>query len=120
MYFSGITEAYDYQTTEGWWVIYATYPSREFIEWMMDFPFDIWCSTVEHAEINDKQYDWDVTILIKDPAAYLHFRTRWHTEQEYMICRDDHNRHSAEYFFQDCMPNGWQMYDDIPIPKFTA
>ena len=69
MYFSGITEAYDYQTPEGWWVIYVTFPDEIFRVWLEDFPYDCCVS-----EVSDKiKYDWDFTILIKDPVAYLHF-----------------------------------------------
>lgn len=124
MYFSGIKEAYDYQTVEGWWVIMVTYPEPCFAEWMKDFKYDIWCSTVSDYAFTQsprkQNSDWDYTILIKDPAAYLHFRSRWFSEAEYMICRNSHDLYTAEHHFLECMPDGWKFHDDIPQFEFQS
>src|SRR3990170_7857501 len=103
MYFSGITEAYDYQTPEGWWVIYVTFPDEIFRVWLEDFPYDCCVS-----EVSDKiKYDWDFTILIKDPVAYLHFKSRWQTDYEYTVCRGEHDTLSAYSLFKQSMPDTW-------------
>ena len=90
---------------------------------MEDFPYDCWCSTVELGKdglAKDKRRDWDYIILIKNPAAYLHFRSTWQTDYEYMVCHEPHNINSAQYHFAEHMPNGWMYDDDLPIHSFQV
>jgi len=112
MYFSGIREAYDYQTTEGWWLIDVTFPEDNFLEWLQDFPYDV-CS----SEFNENyQIDWQLTILIKDPAAYLHLKSTWATEREYSVWRSSgtelrHEEQPARFHFYALEPTYWGSED---------
>jgi hypothetical protein len=96
MFFTGITEAYDYQTTEGWWAIYASFPSQEYIDWLLDFKPDVW---LEEVNFPNKQ-SHSHTILIKDPKRYMLFKLRWYSEAEYMICRKNCD-HSASFHLEE-------------------
>jgi hypothetical protein len=102
--FTGIHEAYEYRTTEGWWVIDACYSDPTFGEWLINDPPDWWIS--EHRGNLDQRSDECHTILIKDIKYLTRFRLRWYSEKEYMKSGED--RFSAKYHLSNFFPNwGW-------------
>lgn len=91
-----IREAYDYLTSEGWWVVSATYPTEELVPWLLTIEPDLWVSEYDPAH----KKDWDHTILFKDPRKMALFRLRWYEEHCYVKYRQigDHVARAAFYF----------------------